>query len=199
MISGMLNNPVFGNLLSNVATQAGGSSTDLKSVMEGLQSPAIVDTISNIVQNVDEQDLGSMFGSGRGQGGLNLSRMMQQMMPVLSQVLGGAGARPVGTNSGQSRSQPWRNDSGERNDLDGRSSQIDLQQARQRIEQHESPENIFGAVLETAAHAYGEDDSIQAMLEELVSDPELSNDYLNLLVQQVRQRIQSESQLRSQS
>ncbi|XP_062190943.1 ubiquitin-like domain-containing protein CIP73 isoform X2 [Phragmites australis] len=197
MISGMLNNPVFGNLLSNVATQTGGSRADLRSVMEGLQNPAIIDTISNIVQNVDEQDLGSMFGSGRGQGGMDLSRMMQQMMPIVSQVLGGAGPRPVGANSGESRSQAQCDDSGEGNDLDGRSSQIDLQQACQRIEQHESPENIFSAVLGTAAQAYGEDDSIQGMLEELVSDPELTNDYLKLLVQQVRQRIQSESQSRS--
>ncbi|KAL6661914.1 hypothetical protein ACP70R_001298 [Stipagrostis hirtigluma subsp. patula] len=195
MISGMLNNPVFGNLLSNVATQAGGSRADLRDVMEGLQSPAVVDTISNIVQNVDEQDLGSMFSSGRGQGGMDLSRMLQQMMPVVSQVLGGAGGR---ASTGQSRSQTQHNDSGEGNVLDS-SSQIDLRQARQRIEQHESPENIFSAVLETAAQAYGEDDSIESMLEELVNDPELTNDYLKLLVEQVRQRIQSESQPRDQS
>ncbi|CAL5013879.1 unnamed protein product [Urochloa decumbens] len=195
MISGMLNNPVFGNLLSNVATQAGGSSADLRSVMEGLQSPAVVDTISNIVQNVDEQDLGAMFGSGRGQGGMDLSRMLQQMMPVVSQVLGGAGAQPVGANNGQSRSQPRTGG----NVLDTSSSQIDLHQARESIEQHESPENIFGAVLETAAQAYGEDDSIQSMLEELICDAELTNDYLRLLVEQFRQRLQSESQSGSQS
>ncbi|KAK3122315.1 hypothetical protein QOZ80_8BG0667960 [Eleusine coracana subsp. coracana] len=189
MISGMLNSPVFGNLLSNVATQAGGSRADLRSVMEGLQSPALVDTISNIVQNVDEEDLGSMFGSGRGQGGIDLSRMMQQMMPVVSQVLGGAGARPTSGNSGEPRSQPQHKDSGDGSN----SSQIDVQQARELIEQHESPENIFSAVLETAAQAYGEDDSIQGMIEELVNDPELTNGYLELLVEQVRHRIQSES------
>ncbi|CAO2207464.1 unnamed protein product [Urochloa humidicola] len=199
MISGMLNNPVFGNLLSNVATQAGGSSADLRSVMEGLQSPAVVDTISNIVQNVDEQDLGAMFGSGRGQGGMDLSRMMQQMMPVVSQVLGGAGAQPVGANNGQSRSQSRSSDTTGGNVLDSSSSQIDLHQARQSIEQHESPENIFSAVLETAAQAYGEDGSIQNMLEELVSDAELTHDYLRLLVEQFRQRLQSESQSGSQS
>ncbi|RLM60995.1 large proline-rich protein BAG6 [Panicum miliaceum] len=55
----------------------------MRSVMEGLQSPAVVDAISNIVQNVDEQDLGAMFGSARGQGGMDLSRMLQQMMPVV--------------------------------------------------------------------------------------------------------------------
>ncbi|CAO2170140.1 unnamed protein product [Urochloa humidicola] len=198
MISGMLNNPVFGNLLSNVATQAGGSSADMRSVMEGLQSPAVLDTISNIVQNVDERDLGAMFSSGRGQGGMDLSRMLQQMMPVVSQVLGGAGAQTVGANNGQSRSQPRSSDTTGGNVLDS-SSQIDLHQARESIEQHESPENIFGAVLETAALAYGEDDSIQSMLEELVSDAELTNDYLRLLVEQFRQRLQSESQSGSQS
>ncbi|CAD6245782.1 unnamed protein product [Miscanthus lutarioriparius] len=197
MISGMLNNPVFSNILSNVATQAGGSSADLRSVMEGLQSPAIVDTISSIVQNVDEQDLGAMLGSGRGQGGMDLSRMLQQMMPVVSQALGGAGGRSAGANSRQSRSWPQRIDSGEGN-VPASSSQIDLNQARQSIEQHESPENIFSSVLETAAQAYGEDDSIQGMIEELSSDQELTDEYLKFLVDQVRQRVQSESQSGSQ-
>ncbi|KAG2580429.1 hypothetical protein PVAP13_6NG342100 [Panicum virgatum] len=192
MISGMLNNPVFSNLLSNVATQAGGSSADMRSVMEGLQSPAVV-------QNVDEQDLGAMFGSGRGQGGMDLSRMLQQMMPVVSQVLGGAGAHPVGANNGQSRSQPRSSDTAGGNVLDNSSSHLDLHEALQSIEQHEAPENIFSAVLEIAAQAYGEDDSIPSMLEELASDPELTNDYLKLLVEQVRQRLQSESQSESQS
>lgn len=196
MISGMLNNPVFSNMLSNVATQAGGSSADLKSVMEGLQSPAIVDTISNIVQNVDEQDLGAMFGSGRGQGGMDLSRMLQQMMPVVSQALGGAGGRSAGANGGQHRSRPQRID-GEGN-APASSSQIDLHEARQSIEQHESPENIFRAVLETAAQAHGEDNSIQGMVEELATDQELADDYMKLLMEQVRQRIQSESQSGSQ-
>lgn len=53
--------------------------------------------------------------------------------------------------------------------------QIDLHQARQSIEQHESPENIFSSVLETAAQAYGEDDSIQGMVAELASDQELTD------------------------
>jgi hypothetical protein len=42
--------------------------------------------------------------------------------------------------------------------LDGRSSsQINVQQACRVIEDHESPENILDAILETAAQAYGED------------------------------------------
>lgn len=193
MISSVLNNPAFGNLLSNVAEQTGmGSAGDLRNMVEECaQSPAIMDTMSNLVQNVD--------GSGRGQGGIDLSRMMQQMMPVVSQVLGGAGARPAGTNSGQSRLQPRRSDMRVDDASDYGNSQIDLHQAREHIEQHDSPRDIFGAVLETAAQAYGEDESIEDMLEELVSDPELTDDYLKLLLQQVRQRIQSASQSGNQS
>uniref|UniRef100_A0A0E0EBL2 Uncharacterized protein n=1 Tax=Oryza meridionalis TaxID=40149 RepID=A0A0E0EBL2_9ORYZ len=193
MISSVLNNPAFGNLLSNVAEQTGmGSAGDLRNMVEECaQSPAIMDTMSNIVQNVD--------GSGRGQGGIDLSRMMQQMMPVVSQVLGGAGARPAGTNSGQSRLQPRRSDMRVDDASEYGNSQIDLHQAREHIEQHDSPRDIFGAVLETAAQAYGEDESIEDMLEELVSDPELTDDYLKLLLQQVRQRIQSASQSGNQS
>ncbi|KAL5221562.1 hypothetical protein ABZP36_026275 [Zizania latifolia] len=193
MISSVLNNPAFGNLLSNVAEQAGvGSAGDLRNMVEECtQSPAMMDTISNMVQNVE--------GSGRGQGGIDLSRMMQQMMPVVSQVLGGVGGRPGGTNSGQSRLLPQRKDMNVGDTLDGGSSQIDLHQARQHIEQHDSPRDIFNAVLETAAHAYGEDERIQGMLEELVSDPELTDDYLKLLLEQVRQRIQSASESRNQS
>uniref|UniRef100_A0A0D9WZ49 Ubiquitin-like domain-containing protein n=1 Tax=Leersia perrieri TaxID=77586 RepID=A0A0D9WZ49_9ORYZ len=193
MISSVLNNPVFGNLLSNVADQAGmGSAGDLRSMVEECaQSPAIMDTMNNIVQNVD--------GSGRGQGGIDLSRMMQQMMPVVSQVLGGAGAHPTGTNSGQSRLQPRNSDMRVDDASDYGNSLIDLNQAREHIEQHDSPRDIFSAVLETAAQAYGEDESIEDMLEELVSDPELTDDYLKLLFQQVRQRIQLASQSRNQS
>ncbi|KAL5232374.1 hypothetical protein ABZP36_031150 [Zizania latifolia] len=193
MISSVLNNPVFGNLLSNVAEQAGvGSAGDLRNMVEECtQSPAMMDTLSNMVQNVD--------GSRRGQGGIDLSRMMQQMMPVVSQVLGGAGGRPAGTNSGQSRLRPQCNDMDVGGASDGGSSQIDLHQARQHIEQHDSPRDIFNAVLETAAQAYSEDESIQGMLEELVSDPELTDDYLKLLLEQVQRRIQSASESRNQS
>ncbi|KAF0908197.1 hypothetical protein E2562_023822 [Oryza meyeriana var. granulata] len=193
MISSVLNNPVFGNLLSNVAEQAGmGSAGDLRNMVEECaQSPAIVDTMSNIVQNVD--------GSGRAQGGIDLSRMMQQMMPVVSQVLGGAGAHPTGTNSAQSRLQPRRSDMRVDDASVYGNSQIDLHQACQHIEEHDSPRDIFSAVLETASQAYGEDESIEDMLEELVSDPELTDDYLKLLLQQVRQRIQSASQSGNQS
>ncbi|KAM0857540.1 hypothetical protein ACQ4PT_048395 [Festuca glaucescens] len=194
MLSSVLNSPVFGNLMSNVAAQTGlESPSDVRNIMEDLtQNSAVMDTLSSMVQSVD--------GPRRGQGGgFDLSRMMQQMMPVVNQVLGGVAARPAGTETVDSRLQPWQNDREVSDAVDGRSSQIDLHEACECIEQCDPPEDIFGAVLETAAQAYGEDESIQFMLEELASDPELADDYLKLLLEQVGERVESDSENKKQS
>ncbi|XP_044955557.1 ubiquitin-like domain-containing protein CIP73 isoform X2 [Hordeum vulgare subsp. vulgare] len=188
MISSVLNSPVFGSLMSNVAGQPGmESSADVRNIMEDLtQNRAVMDTLSSMVQNMDAPQ--------RGQGGFDLSRMMQQMMPVVSQVLGGPAARPAGTDV-----QPRQNDRDVSDAVGGRSSQMDLQEACQRIEQHDAPEDIFGAVLETAAQAYGNDESIEVMLEELANDPELADEYMKLLLAQVGERVESESEAKKES
>uniref|UniRef100_A0ACD5TAX4 Uncharacterized protein n=1 Tax=Avena sativa TaxID=4498 RepID=A0ACD5TAX4_AVESA len=193
MLSSVLNSPVFGNLMSNVAAQTGlESPADVRNIMEDLtQNPAVMDTLSSMVQSVD--------GPRRGQGGFDLSRMMQQMMPVVNQVLGGVAARPSGTETGDSRLQPRQNDREVSDAVDARSSQIDLHEACERIRQCDPPEDILGAVLETAAQAYGEDESIQFMLEDLANDPELADDYLKLLLEQVGERVESESETKQQS
>ncbi|KAM0833700.1 hypothetical protein ACQ4PT_064102 [Festuca glaucescens] len=194
MLSSVLNSPVFGNLMSNVAAQTGlESPSDVRNIMEDLtQNSAVMDTLSSMIQSVD--------GPRRGQGGgIDLSRMMQQMMPVVNQVLGGVAARPAGTETVESRLQPRQNDREVSDAVDGRSSEIDLHEACERIEQCDPPEDIFGAVLETAAQAYGEDESIQFMLEELASDPELADDYLKLLLEQVGERVESDSENKKQS
>ena len=180
MISSVLNSPVFGSLMSNVAGQPGmESSADVRNIMEDLtQNRAVMDTLSSMVQNMDAPQ--------RGQGGFDLASMMQQMMPVVSQVLGGASPRCAGTNN--------TGDESVSDAVGGRRSQMDLQEACQRIEQHDAPEDIFGAVLETAAQAYGNDESIEVMLEELANDPELADEYMKLLLAQVGERVESESE-----
>jgi hypothetical protein len=50
--------------------------------------------------------------------------MMQQMMPVVNQVLGGVAARPAGTETRDSRLQPQQNDREVSDAVDGRSSQV---------------------------------------------------------------------------
>ncbi|XP_037449622.1 ubiquitin-like domain-containing protein CIP73 isoform X1 [Triticum dicoccoides] len=188
MLSSVLNNPMFSNLMSNVAAQTGMESpADVRNIMEDLtQNRAVMDTLGSMVQNVDAPQ--------RGQGGFDLASMMQQMMPVVSQVLGGASPRRAGTDV-----QPRQNDREVSDAAGARSSQMDLQEACQRIEQHDAPEDIFGAVLETAAQAYGDDESIEVMLEELASDPELADEYMKLLLEQVGERVESESEAKMQS
>lgn len=93
-MSSVLQNPALNGLLSGVSQQNGAGSPDLlRNMMQQLtQSPAMMNTVSQIAQQIDTQDLGSMF-SGQS-GGMDLSRMFQQMMPIVSQALGGISAMP---------------------------------------------------------------------------------------------------------
>ncbi|KAF7082030.1 hypothetical protein CFC21_085915 [Triticum aestivum] len=89
------------------------SPADVRNIMEDLtQNRAVMDTLSSMVQNVDVPQRG-------GQGGFDLSSMMQQMMPVVSQVLGGASPRRAGTDV-----QPRQNDREVSGAAGGRSSQV---------------------------------------------------------------------------
>lgn len=102
MMSQVLQSPALNGLLSGVSEQTGVGSPDvLRNMLQQFtQSPVMMNTVSRIAQQVDSQDLGSMFaGLGGGQGGggrIDLSRMVQQMMPIVSQALGGG---PSGTES----------------------------------------------------------------------------------------------------
>lgn len=105
MMSQVLQSPALNGLLSGVSEQTGVGSPDaLRNMLQQFtQSPVMMNTVSRIAQQVDTQDLGSMLsgmgggrgGGGRGGGGrIDLSRMVQQMMPIVSQAFGGG---PPGT------------------------------------------------------------------------------------------------------
>lgn len=92
-MSQVLHNPALSGLLSGVSQQTGIGSPDALRNMLGqiTQNPAMRNTVNQLAQQIDEHDLGSMFASQAGAqgGGLDLSRMIQQMMPIVSQALGG--------------------------------------------------------------------------------------------------------------
>lgn len=97
-MSQVLRSPVMNNLFAGVSEQTGvGSPNVFRNMLQQLtQNPQIMNTVSQIAQQVDGQDLGNMFsglGSGQG-GGFDLSGMVQQMMPVVSQVLGHGSPTP---------------------------------------------------------------------------------------------------------
>ena len=97
MMSQVLQSPALNGLLSGVAHQTGVGSPDaLRNMLQQFtQSPAMRNTLNNLVQQVDTEEIRDMFaGAGIGQdGGLDFSRVIQQMMPVVSQVLGGGPVR----------------------------------------------------------------------------------------------------------
>lgn len=92
-MSQILQGPALDGLLAGVSQQTGVGSPDMlrNMLQQFTQNPAMRNTVNQIAQQMDNQDLGSMFsGSDRGPGGgLDLSRMMQQMMPIVAGALGG--------------------------------------------------------------------------------------------------------------
>ncbi|XP_010907120.1 uncharacterized protein [Elaeis guineensis] len=202
MMSHVLQSPAFSSLLTSVAERSGvGSPSDFRSMLEMCtQSPVIRNTLNDIVQQVDGhgQDLGDMLsGLGRGQGGIDFSRMIQQMLPAVSQALGRGST--LSTPANGVGSEPRRSGGRTVGDhmLDSRNSQIDLHQARERIEEHDSAENIFRAVLESAGNLFDGEDNYEALVEELGNNVEFIKEYMEMLRRSIRQRLERESRSES--
>lgn len=106
----VLGSPEVNDLLSGLLGQTGGgSSNNLTNMLQQFtQSPQIMNTVNQIAQQIDSQDLGSMFSGLGGQqgGGIDLSQMVQQMMPVVSRALSRGSAGPE---SGERRSTGTNN------------------------------------------------------------------------------------------
>lgn len=97
VMSQVLHSPALNGLLAGVSEQTGVGSPDaLRNMLQQLtQSPQMRNVVNQIAQQVDSQEVGNMFtGMGNQGGGLDFSRMFQQMMPVVSRALGATGAIP---------------------------------------------------------------------------------------------------------
>ncbi|KAK8692042.1 hypothetical protein V6N13_075526 [Hibiscus sabdariffa] len=177
-VSQVLQSPALSGLLAGVSEQTGvGSPDDFRNMLQQLtQSPQIMNTVSQLAQQVDSQDIGNMFsalGGGQG-GGIDLSRMVQQMMPIVTQALGrGPSAPPPPPFSAV---EPKVQD--------------DIQQTARRIEQSDLPGNVFHAVAENAVQAYGDGRNAEELLNELCGNEGLAKEYTEMLQQDLRQRFQ---------
>ncbi|XP_037493539.1 ubiquitin-like domain-containing protein CIP73 isoform X2 [Jatropha curcas] len=197
VMSQVIDSPSLNGLLTGFSEQTGvGSPNVLRSMLQQLtQNPQIMSTVSQIAQQVESQDLGDMFsGVGGGQGsGLDLSRMVQQMMPVVSQVLGrGSAAQPFSS----VEPEPQRHHS-ERREIGNEKSndqnvQIDLQEVAQRIEHFNAPGDIFHAVAENAVRFNGNESRSQDIVRELSNNEDIVNDYMEMLQHDIRQWLQSD-------
>ncbi|KAF9621499.1 hypothetical protein IFM89_021803 [Coptis chinensis] len=155
MMSQVLNSPALNGLLAGVSEQAGiGSPGGLRNMLEQFtQSPSIRNTLNQIVQQVDGQELGNLSELARGQGGgLDLSRMVQQMMPLVSQALTGLSTSHQPSHGLESRDQRQSNISGQiRVDKPDQNSQTNLPQIAQSIGRNDPPGDVFRSVVEHAA------------------------------------------------
>lgn len=196
IMSQVVQSPALNGLLSGVSEQTGAGSPDvLRNMLEQFsQNPVMRNAVNQIAQQVDGQDLGSMFsgmgvggGQGSGGGGLDLSRMVQQMMPIVTRALSSG-------SSGQQRFQMQSDESRlSRGDMpDNPNSQVGLQQVIQRIEQQDPPSDIFGAVTENAVSLYGNGSGFDGLVEELCSDDALAGEYVEMLRKDVRHRVEGE-------
>ncbi|KAF5462187.1 hypothetical protein F2P56_018216 [Juglans regia] len=198
LMSQVMQTPSLNGLLTSVSEQAGVGSPDfLRNVLQQLsQSPQMRNTVSQVVQQVDSQDLGSMFaGLGRGQGGgLDLPRMFQQMMPIVSQVLRGGSTHSQLSPAMEAEAQPHHNEPRMRNDdkQNEQNFQTNLQQVAQRIERLNPPGNVFHSVVENAVQLSGRSGS-EDLINELCSDEGLANEYMEMLRRDVHRRLHGES------
>uniref|UniRef100_A0A7C9AT43 Ubiquitin-like domain-containing protein n=1 Tax=Opuntia streptacantha TaxID=393608 RepID=A0A7C9AT43_OPUST len=197
MMSQVLQSPALNGLLSGVAQQTGVGSPDaLRNMLQQFtQSPAMRNTLNNLVQQVDTEEIRDMFaGAGIGQdGGLDFSRVIQQMMPVVSQVLGGG---PVRNERPQNvvPSQLLQFDDrslGERNRTMGEISQNDLHEVADRIALRGPSRDIFSAVVQNAAEH--SETAERELVDGLCSNEDLADEFLEMLRRDLCRRLEGGS------
>ncbi|XP_027149385.1 ubiquitin-like domain-containing protein CIP73 isoform X1 [Coffea eugenioides] len=197
-MSQVLQSPALNGLLAGVSQQTGiGSPNALRNIMEQLtQNPAMRNTVNQIAQQIDNHDLGNMFSSlgGCQGGGFDLSRMMQQMMPIVSQALGGVSTGPqptlaMGPDLMGSRSTMDVVSTVENSQPD----QVGVQQVARGIEQQSPPGEIFRSMVENALQLC-EGDNVQGnVVNELCSDEGLANEFMEMLRQDISRRLDDRS------
>ncbi|KAL4335509.1 hypothetical protein GQ457_07G027470 [Hibiscus cannabinus] len=184
-VSQVLESPAINGLLAGFSEQTGvGSPNVLRNMLQQLtQSPQIMNTVNQLARQVDSEDIGNMFsGLGGGQGGgIDMSRMVQQMMPIVSQALSRGASAPLPFPAVEPKPQVHHD------------FQDNVQQIAQRIGQFNSPCDVFHAVAENAVQVYGNGRNAE-LLSELCDDEGLAGEYMEMLQQEIRQRFQDKSE-----
>ncbi|XP_058725434.1 uncharacterized protein LOC131596708 isoform X2 [Vicia villosa] len=192
LMSQVLQSPALNGLLEGFSHQTGADSPDgLRNILQQFtQSPQMMNTVNQIAQQVDSQGMGNMLsGMGRGQGGgIDFSRMFQQMMPIVSQALGGGNPPSPFSAAEQETLAPFRNANSDNQNL-----QLDLQPVVERIDRLSPPADIFRAVAENAVQQSGSGSASDDLLDELCCNESLASEYLEMLRHDVGQLLEQRS------
>ncbi|XP_068313634.1 uncharacterized protein [Pyrus communis] len=194
MMSQVLQSPALNGLLAGVSDQTGVGSPDvLRNMLQSFtQNPQMRSAVNQIAEQVDGQDLGNLFGGGQG-GGIDMSRMFQQMMPIVTRALG-VGSPPVRPSSALSpESHPPHNERSLSRDDNIPSSEVNLEEVVQRIENLNAPGEVFHALVENSVQLSGRGSGSQELVDELCRDESLSGEYVEILRRDIRRRLEGDS------
>ncbi|KVH90110.1 Ubiquitin [Cynara cardunculus var. scolymus] len=193
-------NTIMNQLMQNLAGvsyQTDFESHDfLRNILDQItQNPQVMDAINRLGQQMDgNQDLGSMFATMNGcQGGgdFDMSFMVQQMMPFLSQALhrGGSSSNLLEHDPSLKHEHHRRcySDSASLNGLP-MDCQANLKEAAQKIEEENSAVEVFSCMVETAALLQDNVHDIYG-LAELCSEEELAEEFMEMLKRDVCRRL----------
>ncbi|CAL2232959.1 unnamed protein product [Prunus armeniaca] len=197
MMSQVLRSPALNGLLAGVSEQTGAGSPDaLRNMLQSFtQSPQMRNAVNQIVEQVDSQDIGNMFaGLGGGQGGgIDMSRMFQQMMPIVSRALGAGSTFGQPNPVLEPESHPPYNERSLSRDDNVPNPEINLQEVVQRIGNLNAPGDVFHAVVENSVELSGRGSSPQELVDELCRDDGLSREYIEILRRDIRRRLEGNS------
>ncbi|KAI3716762.1 hypothetical protein L1987_67876 [Smallanthus sonchifolius] len=199
----VMQNPALINLLAGVSNQNGAGSQDFfRNLMGQLaQNPEMMNTVNQVAQQMDgNQDLTSMLagmgesgGGGSGGGNLDMSSLVQQMMPFVSQAL----------NSGSSSSKSLQSVPSRKGSLHRRLSsvksfntnersndfQMNLENAAQKIVEHYPPLEVFSSIVQTVA-TFRNNVYDTSAINELCMEEELAQEFTEMLKRDISRRLQ---------
>ncbi|CAM8977684.1 unnamed protein product [Rhodiola kirilowii] len=195
LMSQVIQSPALNGLLSGVSQQSGLGSPDVLRNMltQFTQNPAMANVVNQIAQQVDDQDVGGMLSGMGGQGGvIDFSRMIQQMMPIVSQALGGV--RPGAQNPAPAARIESQSQSNQRSiSTDDHIPQINVQRVAQSMACGDAPSSIFRGVVENAVQLCNPGNGDLQLIEELCNDPDLTDEFMAMLRRDVSRRVEDES------
>ncbi|KAD5508287.1 hypothetical protein E3N88_15990 [Mikania micrantha] len=184
----VVQNPALNNLLAGVSNQNGAGSPDFfgNFMTQLSKNPEMMNTVNQLAQQMDgNQDLTSMLTSmggpsgGGGSGNLDMSSLVQQMMPFVSQTLNSGSST---SSSNMLQSLPSRKGMLHRRSSSVKSLnthersgdfQMNLENAAQKIVEHYPPLEIFSSIIQTAA-AYRNNVYDTSAINELCMEEELA-------------------------
>ncbi|XP_021737145.1 large proline-rich protein BAG6-like isoform X2 [Chenopodium quinoa] len=193
-MSQLLQSPALNGLLSGVAQQTGVGSPDIlrNMLQQFTQNPAMRNTVNQLAQQVDTEEMRNMFsGMGSGEDGtLDFSSMIQQMMPVVSQVLGGGSVQNEQLRNMMPQLMPQPNDRSLEDSSFRPVSRNNIQEAV-RIDLHSPSQDVFRSMAQNAAEIA--ETTGRNVIDELCSNQDLVNQFVEMLRCDLRRRLQDNS------